>query len=522
MDIKKLKDIWGSIKNDVYSDNKGAIVKEYSIDELTKIIDGFVDRYSDPSIDGYIKFLVSFYSMFSLKNISEEYHTLRLYDRTDQLREYFKGIDANIYDLKQYKKEILKQCIDFDKPNHTPDYSNCISLQIMEFCIKQLDVLIPEKSKVRIPYCTIPSYILYNQKGYNYIPDYNGNKKYEEIGKVILKNMEDEFHKFVTSAKTLVSKQIKGLQTQNGGKSIASILILPTIYGKELINGKSEEDIINEELNKLNEHSGTLLVILPYEWLKKENKNRHKKLQQLPKKVVSLPYQVNNEPIAWLCFQKNNEAPTHLYNASKLKKDKVEKLLNLVKTKGPEYKENEGLDPGTIVTFSIDEFTERFSDKIDNDKESHHIIYPYHLSESYSSCDINLSDIDHKPSNNDKLHRLESDSFVIIKSKHTGKVKIGYIPNLNYELYLEENDFVNFRIKKDGRIQKDYLLNKIFTTLKSTESSMETAFNAMRLADLPAIQQLENVLELERIEKKNPTSNMKLKFVKNTRSIKRI
>lgn len=518
MDIfDKAKEKWQSIKTNVEADrslenctakdsgsnNKSSTFVEYSSDELNKIIEGFVDKYSDPSIDGYIKFLISFYSISSLKNVSDEFHTLKQYDRTDQLREYLKGIAVNINDLKQYKREILECCIDFEKPNHTPDYNNCVSLQIMEFCIKQLEVLIPEKSKIRIPYCTIPSYILFNRNNYDYIPEFAGNKRFEEIGNAIIRGMGSEYHKFYSIAKSFFAKQLGLNISREDEKSAASILVLPTIYGKDLMNGKSEEDVINEELNKINDHSGTLLVILPYDWLKKENNDKHKRLQLLPKKVVSLPYQVNDKPIAWLCFQKNNDAQTLLYNASQLKGDNiVDKLLRLVRTKGPEYKENEGLDPGTIVTFSIDEFTTRFSEQFDNDKKPHYFIHPYHLSESYSSCDINLNDIDQKPSNNDKLHRLESDSFVIVKSKNTGKVRIGYIPNRTSELYIEENDYVNFKIKKDGRIQKDYLLNKIFTTLKSAESSMETAFNAIRLVDLPAIRQLENVLELERIEKK--------------------
>lgn len=502
---------------DSSSNSKGATIVEYSCDQLIKIIEGFVDKYRDPSIDGYIKFLISFYSIFSLKKISNDFQTLEQYDRTDQLREYLKEIGVNIYDLTRYKREILECCIDFEKPNHTPDYSNCISLQIIEFCIKQLDALIPKESTVRIPYCTIPSYALYNEKGYKFTPDYAGNHRYEDIGKVITQNIQDT--PVLERVRTVVTQFIPPETAKIFGISYeeekygASILILPTIYGKKLTKGKSEEDIINDELNKLNEHSGTLLVILPYDWLKKENKDKHKRLQLLPKKVVSLPYQVNDKPIAWLCFQKNNDAQTLLYDASLLKGDNiVDKLLRLVRTKGPEYKENEGLDPGTIVTFSIDEFTTRFSEQFDNDKKPHYIIHPYHLSESYSSCDINFKDIDQKPSNNDKLHRLEPDSFVIVKSKNTGKVRIGYIPDRRLELYIEENDYVNFKIKKDGHIQKDYLLNKIFTALKSAEGSMETAFNAIRLVDLPAIRQLENVLELERIEKKESDKQYEAKI----------
>ena len=151
---------------DSSSNSKGATIVEYPCDQLIKIIEGFVDKYRDPSIDGYIKFLISFYSIFSLKKISNDFQTLEQYDRTDQLREYLKEIGVNIYDLTRYKREILECCIDFEKPNHTPDYSNCISLQMIEFCIKQLDALIPKESTVRIPYCTIPSYALYNEKGY--------------------------------------------------------------------------------------------------------------------------------------------------------------------------------------------------------------------------------------------------------------------------------------------------------------------------------------------------------------------
>lgn len=502
---------------DSSSNSKGATIVEYSCDQLIKIIEGFVDKYRDPSIDGYIKFLISFYSIFSLKKISNDFQTLEQYDRTDQLREYLKEIGVNIYDLTRYKREILECCIDFEKPNHTPDYSNCISLQIMEFCIKQLDALIPQGSSVRIPYCTIPSYALYNGKGYKYAPDYAGNHRYEDIGKVITQNIQDtpvleRVRTVVTQIMPPETAKIFGISYEEE-KYGASILILPTIYGKKLTKGKSEEDIINDELNKLNEHSGTLLVILPYDWLKKENKDKHKRLQLLPKKVVSLPYQVNDKPIAWLCFQKNNDAQTLLYNASLLKGDNiVDKLLRLVRTKGPEYKENEGLDPGTILTFPIDDFTTKFSNQFDNDKKPHYIIHSYHLSESYSSCKIKRNEIEQKTSNNDKLHRLESDSFVIVKSKNTGKVRIGYIPSQNSELYLEENDFVNFKIKKDSRIQKDYLLNKIFTALKSAEGSMETAFNAIRLVDLPAIQQLENVLEMERAEKKESDKQYEAKI----------
>ena len=233
---------WNNLKefgDKIFHNNPRTTTTNCRVPELDikKITDEFAKR-CDSSLDGFIRFLISFYSKCEKKNLSNKYPSIKSFDRTDEFDKYLEHKQISFEELKHYKKEILRCCIDFDNPLHTaPDYSNCLSLKIMEFCIKQLDSYISKGSNVRIPFCTIPSYALFNVANYKYAPSYIDKSRYQEIGEIISHQMG-------------IDNPNNRLFGNSDIKYDATILISPTIYGEKLENGKTVANIIKEELER--------------------------------------------------------------------------------------------------------------------------------------------------------------------------------------------------------------------------------------------------------------------------------
>ena len=238
-------------------------------------------------------------------------------------------------------KDILDYCFSYNgkKEVKTSEFKDYIlDKNLVKFCMDQLSRNVSQQSCVRIPQCTIPTFVLYNSYNYKFLIDYakfESWPKYKELGDLLTESMQTK--------------------TTDGQIFAASILISPRIFYSNSSNEvikclKTDTQLIKEELDKL-EKFGSLFVILPEAWLTTKEDEKWQLIKEGDlATVLKLPHckMQKNRNLVWLHFIKErpkNDPISVIDENSTLENTDYRKLSELVKD--------------NKKTLSIDDFIKR-------------------------------------------------------------------------------------------------------------------------------------------------------------------
>lgn len=285
--IKKLYDKINGSSNPKKEDNcnnQESTERASKESNIADVVSSFSEKI-ESRIDPYMAFVVSYLG----KRNKKQYKDLPL----EMQRWEF--ISETLEEDKD--KEILDYCFDYNnKRVKTYEFRNYIlDKNLVEFCMKQFEKNISEKSSIRIPQCTIPTLALYNYNHYSYCIEYaefESKIRYRALGKILTDSMH--------------IRMVDGNNDFRG-----SLLVSPRIYFQnekdEIIKClKTDTQLIKEELKKLGKN-GSLFVILSDSWL---TNNEDEKWELIKEgklvTVLKLPsYELHSgKKLIWLHFTK--------------------------------------------------------------------------------------------------------------------------------------------------------------------------------------------------------------------------
>lgn len=268
-----------------HSSAKESAKNPQTFNEFKKEIDEFGKNLD---VDPYMSFVVSY---FKNKIVDANLDGL---DRSDRLK-----IDRRTLG-KEYDVDILKYCFDYsdkDILTLTKTYKDYIlDKDLVRFCMDKLQGSMSKGENLRIPQCTIPTFVLYNTCNYKFLIDYakfESQRKYKALGEIL------------TSA---MGTKLLDSQT----RCTSSILISPRVFideKDEMIRElKTDTQFIEEELNLLDK-KGSLFAILPATWLTKDEEAKRKLIasNKLATVVELPPYKMlGGKDLIWLHFKKED------------------------------------------------------------------------------------------------------------------------------------------------------------------------------------------------------------------------
>ena len=285
--IKKFLDKrkgFSDIKDENTNDKSESGIDEYREFNIVEIVSSFSERI-EARIDPYMAFVVSYLG----KRNKKQYKDLPL---EMQRWEFISETPEEDKD-----KEILYYCFDYNnKDVKTYEYKNYIlDKNLVEFCMKQFEKNISERSSIRIPQCTIPTLALYNNNYYNLCIEYaqfESEIKYRALGKILTDSMH--------------IRMVDGNNDFRG-----SLLVSPRIYYQnekdETIKClKTDTQLIKDELKKLGKN-GSLFAILSDSWLTNNEDEKWELIREGKLvTVLKLPsYDLHGgKKLVWLHFTK--------------------------------------------------------------------------------------------------------------------------------------------------------------------------------------------------------------------------
>lgn len=264
--------------------NNESNVNESKDFNIENIVSTFSEKI-EARIDPYMAFVVSYLG----KRNKIHYKDLPLEMQRWEFISEMPEVDMD--------KEILDYCFDYnDKNVKTYEYKNYIlDKNLVEFCMKQFEKNISEKSSIRIPQCTIPTLALYNYNHYSFCIEYaefESKTRYRTLGKILTDSM-----------------RIKIVDGNNDFRG--SLLVSPRIFFQnekdEVIEClKTDTQLIKDELRRLGKN-GSLFVILSDSWLTNNEDEKWELIKQGKLvTVLKLPtYELHSgKKLIWLHFTK--------------------------------------------------------------------------------------------------------------------------------------------------------------------------------------------------------------------------